>query len=886
MAPDNGFYNILGVSPTATPEEIKKAYRTASLAHHPDKQGGSKEKMQDINHAYDILSDPRKRQNYDNTGLNPTLHPSAGASEFKSGGYCAGCDDDPCRCFVFKPAGSSKPSNAPKCFECHRDVKDILHVELSCGCCFVCQGCANRLFRAPPHVPRRKPHVKIDFTFKEVKDILSPEIWQACNLARQPICYFCKTPNATFVTGLCKVHNWCRTCFINIYSVTTRNPRCCDKMVNHLTLRQHLPEPVLALYEMRQAAGFEPWRQKDQQGKLLRELKDWQHKNRDLVFSDAAREALGQKDTRIKDLEDQLKDLEAQLKACNEARSQKAAKEVSTAAGSELKDELVRKNMRIKALEQSNKVLTNANTIEKVKFAEAGKARKIAVDNEAVFKKENEDLVAQLAAARSSAGKHHRSPSANRHRGNSRGRNRNDNPAGLAASQGAQKTASNTNDACQKRVKDLEAEVSKLRQEFEEQQQATAYSQKQTRIQLTSSKAAEKVAIHNNDVTQQRIKDLEGKISQLQLELRNQAKALKDRQSEMHGEIVAAQVAEKTAVEKESKARKQLEELEAQLANTDTKETASKTSDHTLQDRITSLEKQLAAAKQSTRCQHCEISGASSDEAKPLQNPEPSSSPPSSAKPSQDKKSDKHSTTTPSVDKGTDKPETVHFGLVDSQPIPIPDPDITPKTPMSLLKSKLHYARSLQTAAENNAMLALDEVLDLKAQLRKHQKFEAEVKKEFAKANKMYSSLQHKFNRAMTQLQPFQKQTPGAIKIPADQFAHDINDHSKSASEILLLKLKEQLEPVKTQIRKSQAKKSKKAPEPPLKVAARRNRRLRNIIKEREQEMADVRIEYGNKWTKVIAGIVDRDSEIRQLRRKLNIRESRHNSDASVGAAT
>lgn len=205
---------------------------------------------------------------------------------------------------------------------------------------------------------------------------------------------------------------------------------------------------------------------------------------------------------------------------------------------------------------------------------------------------------------------------------------------------------------------------------------------------------------------------------------------------------------------------------------------------------------------------------------------------------------------------------------------------------MSLLKSKLHYARSLQTAAENNAMLALDEVLDLKAQLRKHQKFEAEAKKEFAKANKMYSSLQHKFNRAMTQLQRLQKQTPGAIKIPADQFAHDVNDHSKSASEILLLKLNEQLEPVKTQISKSQAQKSKKTPEPPLKTAARRNRRLRDIIREREQEIANVRIDYGNKWTKVIAGIVDRDSEIRQLRRKLNIRESRHNSDASVGAAT
>lgn len=58
-------YEILGVSKTATPNEIKKAYRKLASQNHPDK-GGNTAKFQEIQHAYDILSDPQKRQNFDN----------------------------------------------------------------------------------------------------------------------------------------------------------------------------------------------------------------------------------------------------------------------------------------------------------------------------------------------------------------------------------------------------------------------------------------------------------------------------------------------------------------------------------------------------------------------------------------------------------------------------------------------------------------------------------------------------------------------------------------------------------------------------------------------------------------------------------------------------
>ena len=58
-------YQTLGVSPQADTKEIKKAFRKLASKHHPDK-GGDADKFKELQQAYEVLSDPQKRQQYDN----------------------------------------------------------------------------------------------------------------------------------------------------------------------------------------------------------------------------------------------------------------------------------------------------------------------------------------------------------------------------------------------------------------------------------------------------------------------------------------------------------------------------------------------------------------------------------------------------------------------------------------------------------------------------------------------------------------------------------------------------------------------------------------------------------------------------------------------------
>ena len=65
------FYEILGVSKSASDDEIKKAYRKLAIQYHPDKNPGDKsaeEKFREATQAYEILKDPQKRSQYDQFG--------------------------------------------------------------------------------------------------------------------------------------------------------------------------------------------------------------------------------------------------------------------------------------------------------------------------------------------------------------------------------------------------------------------------------------------------------------------------------------------------------------------------------------------------------------------------------------------------------------------------------------------------------------------------------------------------------------------------------------------------------------------------------------------------------------------------------------------------
>lgn len=65
------YYDVLGVEPTATPQEIKTAYRKLAIKHHPD-QGGDSDLFKQLTEAYDTLKDPHKRAAFDHATTRNT----------------------------------------------------------------------------------------------------------------------------------------------------------------------------------------------------------------------------------------------------------------------------------------------------------------------------------------------------------------------------------------------------------------------------------------------------------------------------------------------------------------------------------------------------------------------------------------------------------------------------------------------------------------------------------------------------------------------------------------------------------------------------------------------------------------------------------------------
>jgi len=124
------YYSTLGVSRNASQEEIKKAYKKQSMAHHPDRTGGNDTKFKEINEAYQTLNDPQKKQMYDQFGTTDPNQRRYNSQNFEfnfNGSPFSGGMDDIFESFFGGRGQSRRAANRPINVAVDVSLEDVLH---------------------------------------------------------------------------------------------------------------------------------------------------------------------------------------------------------------------------------------------------------------------------------------------------------------------------------------------------------------------------------------------------------------------------------------------------------------------------------------------------------------------------------------------------------------------------------------------------------------------------------------------------------------------------------------------------------------------------------------------------------------------------------------